>query len=72
MAKRAKFKAIGWTGIENDRVYFSLVKDEYCEAYEQVPIADIFRSLKQARKRFEKVQRVYICESARAARGRKE
>lgn len=64
MAKSPKFKRIGWTGICDNKPYFSRTTDEYIEFGKPVGIADVFKSRKEARKRFEATAEVFVRERA--------
>ena len=59
MSKKLKF--IGWAGWVEGKVYFDLEHDNYCEPEATMRTAQMFRSCKEAKKRFEAVVKVY-CE----------
>lgn len=55
-----KFIQIGWMGIVNDKPYFEGTIDSYSlPENKSIPVADIFKSKKEARKRFERVEPVF-------------
>jgi hypothetical protein len=58
-------RKIGWVGIENDRAYFHPQQDEYCEDDKWPMECDIFKSKREALKRFEEVRAVYVQERKR-------
>jgi hypothetical protein len=59
MSIALKMKRIGFVGIVDSRPDFGYVFDEYCDGIGVAGVT-IYRSKKEARKRFEKVLPVYI------------
>jgi len=55
-----KFKRIGWAGFVNDKPYFENTNDSYSIGSATTPIADIFKTKTEAKKRFEDVREVFI------------
>jgi hypothetical protein len=70
MAERAKFRVVGWIGFSDDKPFFEQVRDAYSD--DLFLRAELFKSFRAARQRFEKVERVVIDGPRPRARSRKE
>jgi hypothetical protein len=54
--RKAKFRRVGWAGFCDDRLYFQMTTDTYSKA----AMADIYKSRREARKRFQDVREVFV------------
>ena len=54
-------KHIGWIGIVDGKPFFETTTDDYVELGENgIPVVDVYKTRKEARKRFEQVTEVFI------------
>jgi hypothetical protein len=54
---KPKLKRIGWMGFTDGSPFFESVTDEYSNS---ALIADVFRSKKEARRRFKDIREVFV------------
>lgn len=54
-------KRLGWVGFTDDKPYFENVLDTYVQPDEKsVSVVDVYKSKKQARRRFQDVREVFV------------
>lgn len=55
-----RMKRIGYVGITDGKPFFEDTTDDYVLGGRSIPIVDVYRSKKEARKRFREIRPVYI------------
>lgn len=54
-------KRIGWIGYVENKPFFEITTDDFSHMNEEgIPMVDVFKSKKEARKRFEDVREVFV------------
>ena len=58
---KVSFKMIGYIGIVDGKPFFEDTSDDYVKLGEDsIPMLEVYRSKKEARKRFQEIRPVYI------------